>query len=102
MRGGVAAGAGLPGADSAVLLGASWRETRRAVLAAGGVTAFAFRQYMHATQARVLLRMGRHQEVHSPPPHPAAATQSPQSAQCSWGDTCTWCLIPRKKISAIT
>lgn len=47
-----------------MLLRASWRDTRRAVLQAGGVTEFAFRQYLFACQARVLLRLGRPQEVH--------------------------------------
>lgn len=56
-------GARHDGADSAVLLRATWRDTRRAVLRAGGVTEFAFRQYLFACQARVLLRLGRPQEV---------------------------------------
>ena len=51
------------GADSAVLLRATWRDTRRAVLRAGGVADFTFRQYLFACQARVLLRLGRPQEV---------------------------------------
>ena len=51
------------GTDSAVLLRATWRDTRRAVLKAGGVTEFAFRQYLFACQARVLLRMRQPQEV---------------------------------------
>lgn len=57
------AGAQLEGADTAVLLRATWRDTRRAVLKAGGVTEFAFRQYLFACQGRVLLRMRRPQEV---------------------------------------
>lgn len=56
-------GARHDGADSAVLLRAAWRDTRRAVLRAGGVTEFSFRQYLFACQARVLLRLGRPQEV---------------------------------------
>jgi hypothetical protein len=51
------------GADSAVLLRATWRDTRRAVLRAGGVADFTFRQYLFACQARVLLRLGRPEEV---------------------------------------
>lgn len=68
------------GADEAVLLRARWRDTRRAVLAAGGVTEFTFRQYLHATQARVLLRMGRHQEVRLYAKRSNSITQSEQFA----------------------
>lgn len=63
------AGAQHEGADSAVLLRATWRDTRRAVLKAGGVTEFAFRQYLFACQGRVLLRMRRPQEVCSDSTH---------------------------------
>lgn len=47
----------------AELLKATWRETRRSVLHSGGLAEFHFRQYLFACQARVLLKLGRPQEV---------------------------------------
>jgi hypothetical protein len=51
------------GDDVAALLSASWRVTRRLVLKKNGVPEFHFRQYLFASQARVLLRLRRPVDV---------------------------------------
>jgi hypothetical protein len=78
-------GAGREGDDSAKLLKASWRATRRAVLGSAGISEFAFRQYLFASQARVLLKLQRPHEVR--PRHAAQAWQGQADgrrlAQCA-------------------
>ncbi|GFR46524.1 hypothetical protein Agub_g8110, partial [Astrephomene gubernaculifera] len=56
-------GAGGEGADVASLISASWRVTRRCVLKRAAIQEFRFRQYLFASQARLLLRLGRPVEV---------------------------------------
>ena len=48
----------------AQLLSATWRETRHAVLETGMVPQFQFRQFLFACQARILVKINRHIEVH--------------------------------------
>ena len=43
----------------ATLLAASWRAARRGVLERGGLQQFAFRQFLFACQARLLLQLQR-------------------------------------------
>ncbi len=57
------AGALSDGDDVAALLSASWRVTRRLVLKKNGVPEFHFRQYLFASQARVLLKLRRPVDV---------------------------------------
>ena len=46
-----------------MLLNATGRDTRRAVLIQGGVSEFSFRQYLFSCQANILLKLGQHHEV---------------------------------------
>lgn len=57
------AGAGGEGDDTAVLLDATWRDTRRTTLKDGGVSEFSFRQHLFSCQANILFKLGRPHEV---------------------------------------
>ncbi|KXZ42764.1 hypothetical protein GPECTOR_119g395 [Gonium pectorale] len=56
-------GAAGEGAEVATLTSASWRATRRSILKQAAVQEFQFRQYLFASQARLLLRLGRPVDV---------------------------------------
>ncbi|GLI61031.1 hypothetical protein VaNZ11_003295, partial [Volvox africanus] len=56
-------GASGDGAEVATLTSASWRVTRRSVLKRAAVQEFRFRQYLFASQSRLLLRLGRPVDV---------------------------------------
>ncbi|GLC41256.1 hypothetical protein PLESTM_001176800, partial [Pleodorina starrii] len=51
------------GAEVATLTSASWRAMRRSVLKRAAVQEFRFRQYLFASQSRLLLRLGRPVDV---------------------------------------